>query len=91
MNIEIQHSYGAQSQIILDSYSTWLNACSNSVPASNAIVKIGAGGTSNGGNNGCFAGTAANPQIGDLGTGLGNNKTKYFLFGLKPGTRISKE
>lgn len=85
------NSYGAQGQVILDSYSTWLNACSNSVPASNAIVKIGAGGTSNGGNNGCFAGgTLQNPQISDLGTGTGSNKTKYFLFGLKPGTRISK-
>lgn len=85
-------SYGAQNQSPLDRYSTWLNAASNNVPSSNSITKIGAGSsTSNGGNNGCFAGgTLKEPEISDLGTGTGNNKTKYFLFGLKPGARISK-
>ena len=69
-------------------YSTWLNAISINLPASNSITRIT--NTSTGGNNGCNtnAGTAAKPEIKDLGTGTGNNKTKYFLFGLKPGTRI---
>ena len=84
-------SYGALGQVTLDAYSTWLNATSNNVPTYNAIVKIGTGTSSDGGNNGCFAGgTLTKPQILDLGTGTSQNKTKYFLFGLKPGTRISK-
>ena len=80
-------SYGSGNSTT-DKYSTWLNAISGSIPAPNAIDKIG--NNSTGGNNGCFAGgNLKNPQIKDLGTGTQQNKSKYFLFGLKPGTKIS--
>ena len=81
-------SYDTNQGTARHTYSTWLNAISISVPASNSITRIT--NTTTGGNNGCNtnSGTAAKPEIADLGTGLGNNKTKYFLFGLKPGTRI---
>ena len=81
-------SYDTNQGTARHTYSTWLNAISISVPSSNSITRIT--NTSTGGNNGCNsnAGTITEPEISDLGTGTGNNKTKYFLFGLKPGTRI---
>ena len=81
-------SYDTNGGTARHTYSTWLNAISISVPSSNAITRIT--NTTTGGNNGCNsnAGTITEPEISDLGTGTGNNKTKYFLFGLKPGTRI---
>ena len=53
---------------------------------SNSTFTGGFGGT----NNGCFdsGGTLTNPKIKDLGSGLGGDKQKYFLIGLKSGVRV---
>ena len=85
-----QLSYGSGGNFTYK-YSTWLNAISNSVASSNQLIEIGSANPS-GGNNGCSASssTATTPVIKDLATGTGSNKSKYFLFGLKPGTKISE-
>ena len=85
-----QLSYGTGGNLT-DKYSTWLNAISNSSVSANQIIKIGNANPS-GGNNGCSASssTATTPVIQDLATGIGSNKSKYFLFGLRQGTKISE-
>ena len=63
-----------------NNYSTWLNAISNSVPASSAIQSISIANTS-GGSNGCWrsGGTTTAPILADLKI---NAINKYILIGL---------
>ena len=66
-------------------YSTWLNAISNSVPSATSIVTID-NAPDSGGNNGCWAGgTKDKPILADLAK---NATNKYILIGLLQGEKV---